>query len=195
MEKKPSEYNEQLHPRLVLVVGSFSSVNKATAVVERLLEQDFAADRISLLHKKSGPGDDMLGLIYSNKVERIKIWSKHGIIWGALWGLLTSISAMFIFIGNAALNVVDAIVGVSVNVLASAALGGVIMAAAALLTEFTSAVHKNGIPEADINTIRRAVEQGDCIVILHCTEEQAEYYTIHLRHTGAEPVVVMPIMI
>jgi hypothetical protein len=60
------------HARLILVVGIFDGEIKATSAVEQLLEQDFAADRISLLHKASGPGDDMLGLIYSSSEERVK---------------------------------------------------------------------------------------------------------------------------
>lgn len=178
-----------------MVIGSFSDKNKATAVVERLLEQDFAADRISLLHKTSGPGDDMLGLIYSNSKERIKIWSKHGIIWGALWGLLASISGIFISLGIGSSSVIDAIVEVLVSIIGGTAIGGVTMAAAALLAEFASTVHKIGIPEADLNAIHHAIKQGDFIVILHCAEEQAEHYVIRLRHTGAQSVIAIPIMI
>lgn len=192
MKNKGSEHIDTPHPRLVLVVGIFDDEYKATAVVEKLLEQDFAADRISLLHKSSGPGDDMLGLIYSNSQERVKVWSKHGIIFGALWGFLTSVSVMFIGIETS-----DAagIANILVSSISGAVIGGAAMAAAALLTEFTSALHKIGIPKADLNAIHHAVEQGYFIVILHCAEKQAEHYTIQLRHTGAQTVVAIPILI
>lgn len=60
------------HARVILVVGIYDGEIKAKSAVEQLLERDFAADRISLLHKASGPGDDMLGLIYSSSEERVK---------------------------------------------------------------------------------------------------------------------------
>jgi hypothetical protein len=184
------QVNKQ-HARLILVVGIFDGEIKATRAVEKLLEQDFAADRISLLHKASGPGDDMLGLIYSSSEERVKIWSKHGITWGALWGLLAGSSSMFILPSDGALTVVK-VIG---SGLTGAIIGGVAMAGAAVLTELASAIHKMGIPKAELNMIHCAIQQGSFIVILHCSEQQAERHTIQLRHQGAEPVIAIPIVL
>lgn len=189
-----TEHVRTRHARLILVVGIFDGEIKATRIVEKLLEQDFAADRISLLHKASGPGDDMLGLIYSNSQERVKIWSQHGIIWGALWGLLASVAGMSILADVDTLLAAGPIVEALASVLASAVIGGGVMAGAALVTELASAVHKIGIPKAELNIIHRAVEQGNFLVILHCTEQQADLYTIQLRHAGAEPVIVIPVV-
>jgi len=195
MNNKSPENTNLPRPRLILVVGSFADENKATAVVESLLEQDFSADRVSLLHKTSGPGDDMLGLIYSNSEERVKVWSKHGIIWGALWGLLAGVSGMFIFPSIGAQLAAGPIVEAMVSVIAGATIGGGVMAGAALLTELASALHKMRIPKTELNNIHHAVEQGAYIVILHCAKEEAEHYTILLRHTGANPVTAIPIII
>lgn len=190
-----SEWISKQHARLILVVGIFDGEIKATRVVERLLDQDFAADRISLLHKTSGPGDDMLGLIYSSSEERVKIWSKHGIIWGGLWGLLAGISGMFIFPNIAALMTAGPIVKILASALTGAVTGAAAMAGAAVLTDLASAIRKTGIPKAELNMIHRAIEQGRFIVILHCSEQQAERYTIQLRHQGAEPVIAIPIVL
>lgn len=179
------------HARLILVVGIFDGEIKATSAVEQLLERDFAADRISLLHKASGPGDDMLGLIYSSSEERVKIWSKHGIIWGGVWGLLAGSAGMFIMPSDGAVTIVKLMGGG----LTAAIIGGVVMAGAAVITEFASAIHKMGIPKADLNMIHRAIEQGSFIVILHCSEQQAERYSIQLRHQGAEPVIAIPVVL
>jgi hypothetical protein len=179
------------HARLILVVGIFDGEIKATSAVEQLIERDFAADRISLLHKASGPGDDMLGLIYSSSEERVKIWSKHGIIWGGVWGLLAGSAGMFIMPSDGAVTIVK-LMG---SGLTAAIIGGVVMAGAAVVTEFASAIHKMGIPKAELNMIHRAIEQGSFIVILHCSEQQAERYSIKLRHQGAEPVIAIPVVL
>ena len=184
------------HARLILVVGIFEGEIKATNTVEKLLEQDFAADRISLLHKASGPGDDMLGLIYSNSKERVKVWIKHGVIWGALWGLLAGASGMVLIPSIGKLTTVGAIADALGIALTAAVIGGVAMAVAAVLTELASAVHKVGIPKADLNAIHCAIEQGSFIVLLHCSDDvQAERYIIQLRHQGAEPVIAIPVVL
>jgi hypothetical protein len=179
------------HARLILVVGIFDGEIKATSAVEQLLEQDFAADRISLLHKASGPGDDMLGLIYSSSEGRVKIWSKYGMIWGALWGLLAGSAGMYVLPIDGALTIVK-VIGSS---LTGAIIGGLAMAGAAVLTDLASAIHKVGIPKAELNKIHHAIEQDNFIVILHCSEQQAERYSIKLRHQGAEPVIGLPVLL
>lgn len=194
MIDESTEHFSKQHVRLILVVGIFDGEIKATRLVEKLLEQDFAADRISLLHKASGPGDDMLGLIYSNSQERVKIWSQHGIIWGSLWGLLASVSGMSILSDVDALVAAGPIVEALASVLTSAIIGAGVMACAAVLTELASTLHKIGIPKAELNRIHRAVEQGNFLVILHCTEQQVESYTIQLRNAGAEPVIAIPVV-
>lgn len=61
-----------------LVVGIFSSQDKATQLVEKLIHDDFPADQISILNKSGGSGDDILGVTYSNHHERMKVWGEHG---------------------------------------------------------------------------------------------------------------------
>lgn len=180
--------------KYVLVIGIFEGETKATAVVEDLLEKDFAADMISLLHKASGPGDDMLGLAYSNNQERVKVWGKHGLIWGALWGLLAGASGMFVFPGIGALFAAGPIVDILGGIIAGAAIGGGAMAGAAVITDFTGALQKIGIPEEKLDIIHSAVEQGHFIVILHCdNDQQAERYAIQLRHAAADSTIIIPV--
>ena len=88
MNDKLEIQKEHQKVRMVLVVGTYDSESKAARAVEKLIEQDFPADQISLLHKSGGMGDDMLGLAYSDSGERVKVWGEYGAFWGALWGLL-----------------------------------------------------------------------------------------------------------
>ena len=186
-----NQENEKSHPRLILVVGIFDGEKKATSVVENLLDKDFPADRISLLHSSAGPGDDMLGLSYSNSEERVKVWGKYGVFWGALWGLLTGASGMFIVPGLGALFAIGPIVGALGGAFAGAAIGG----GAAVVTELASALHRIGIPEDELASIHNAIEQGQFVVILHCSEEEAAKYTILLNSAGAGEVDALPVII
>jgi len=194
MNDKLQTQNEHQKVRMVLVVGTYDSKSKATRAVGKLIEKDFPADRISLLHKSGGMGDDMLGLAYSTSGERVKVWGEHGAFWGALWGLLVGATGMFVFPGIGTLLAAGPIVEALGGVIAGATLAGGTMAGAAAMTELASALHKIGIPEAELATIHSAIEQGQFIVILHCDPEQADQYTTHLRWAGADPVVELPIM-
>jgi hypothetical protein len=112
-------------------------------------------------------------------------------IWGALWGLLAGPASMYILPIDGALTIVK-VIG---SGLTGAIIGGLAMAGAAVLTELASAIHKVGIPKAELNKIHHAIEQDNFIVILHCSEQQAESYSIKLRHQGAEPVIALPVVL
>jgi hypothetical protein len=192
--------NNQLHGtdehqkiRLVLVVSTYDSESKATRAVEKLIEKDFPADRISLLHKSGGFGDDMLGLTYSNTEDRMKVWGEHGAFWGALWGLLAGATGLFVFPGIGALMAAGPVVEALGGAIAGATLGGGAMAGAAAVTELASALHRIGIPETALAAIHNDIEKGQFTVILHCAPEQAEKYAIQLRWDGADTVVELPI--
>jgi len=192
--------NDQLHAteehqkiRKILVIGTYDSETKATRAVEKLIEKDFPADQISLLHKSGGSGDDILGLTYSDTRERVKVWGEHGAFWGALWGLLAGATGMFIFPGVGALLAAGPIVEALGGAIAGATLTGGAMAGAAALTELASALHRIGIPETELATIHGDIEKGRFIVILHCAPNQSEKYTIQLRWAGADTVVAIPI--
>jgi hypothetical protein len=193
--KANNEQTHNLKPRLMLLVGIFDNEREATNAVEKLLEEDFPADRISLLQKASGHGDDMLGLSYSNAEQRVKVWSKQGMVWGALWGLLTGVSGLFILPGMGALVVAGPIVEALGGAVAGATLGGGAMAGAAILTELASALHELGIPKEELALIHQRIEQGHYLVILHGTEDEAKQYRIYLKWAGAEPVMNLPILV
>ena len=194
MNEKSKTESDREQARMVLVLGTYENEGQATRAVEKLIEQDFPADRISLLHKSGGPGDDMLGLTYSSTGERVKIWGEHGAFWGALWGLLAGATGMFVFPGVGALLAAGPIVEALGGAIAGATLTGGAMAGAAALTELGSALHRIGIPETELAAIHSAIEKGRFIVILHCDPGQADQYSTHLKWAGADLVVEIPIM-
>ena len=60
------------HERLMLVVGMYTNQARAQQLVEKLIQEDFPMDRISLLSRVGGAGDDMLGVTYHDTGERMK---------------------------------------------------------------------------------------------------------------------------
>jgi hypothetical protein len=190
-----STENPSRKARLVLAVGVFDTEDKATRVIEKLIEEEFPADRLSLLRKTGGMGDDMLGLAYTNTAERVKAWGEQGAIWGALWGLLAGATGLFVLPGIGPLLAAGPMVEALGGAIAGAAVAGGSMAGAAALSQLASALHRIGIPEADIELIHRAIESGHYVIILHCEPDQADHCAMRLGWAGADPVTIMPVVL
>ena len=112
------------HDRLVLVVGVYANEARAQQLVEKLIHEDYPMDRISLLSRAGGSGDDMLGVTYHDTGDRMKAWGKHGAFWGAIWGLLAGASGMFVLPGLGPLLVAGPIVEALGAAFAGAAVAG-----------------------------------------------------------------------
>ncbi len=174
--------------RLVLVIGIYASEARAQQLVEKLIREDYPMDRISLLSRAGGAGDDMLGVTYHDTGDRMKAWGKHGAFWGAIWGLLASASGMFVLPGVRALLVAGPIVEALGAAIAGAAVAGGTMAGAAAVSHLASALHRIGIPEDELEAIESAIEAGRYVVILHCAPEESEKQARTLAWAGADPV-------
>lgn len=181
--------------RLHLAIGVFEESSKATALVEKLIADDFPADRISLLHTSGGSGDDMLGISYASDGERIKVWGEHGAFWGALWGLLAGATGMFVLPGVGPLLAAGPIVEAIAGAVAGGVVTGGAMAGAAALTGLASALHRMGIPEEALQEIEDAVGKGAYVVILHCGADEVEKCLIKIRWAGAEKSYDFPVEI
>jgi len=176
--------------RLILVVGIFDTKYEATQMVEKLIEQDFSADRISLLNKESGSGDDMLGLAYKKSLDRLRFWTIQGLFWGGVWGLLSG-GAGILPLTDAA----DLVVEIVTSMVVGAIIGAVTMAVAAIMTELVSNWRKIKLPREQLDIIREAIDHGNSIVILHCDQQHSEQYVPVLKYAGANTVVNLAISI
>ena len=145
-------------------------------------------DQISLLSRAGGAGDDMLGVTYHDTGERMKAWGKQGAFWGAIWGLLAGASGMFVLPGLGPLLVAGPIVEALGAAIAGAAVAGGTMAGAAAVSHLASALHRMGIPEAELAQIEAAIHAGQYVVILHCAPEESEKQVRTLAWAGADPV-------
>lgn len=180
--------------RLVLAIGVFTSEAQASRVVEKLMDEDFPPDRLSLLHRAGGSGDDMLGLAWSDTAERVKVWGEQGALWGALWGLLAGATGMFVLPGLGPILAAGPVVEALAGAVAGAAVSGGVMAGAAAVAQLTAALHRLGVPRSAITQIEKAIQSGHYVVLLHCEPAEADRCVARLGWAGAEPVVVMPVM-
>ena len=180
-------------PALVLAVAMYTNDESAYQLVERLIAEDFPMDKISVLRRASGEGDDLLGVSFHNSRERITTWGKHGLFWGGLWGLLASAAGMFVFPGVGPLLMAGPIIEMLGATLAGAAITGSAMAGAAVITELAAALHSAGVPEQHIEELHDGIMQGKTLVILHCVPSEEQDCRQQLHNTGAEQELLIPI--
>ena len=178
--------NHATHPEN-LVVAVFVDPNKAHAVVEQLIGHDFPMDQLSILHRASSSGDDVLGLAYRSGKERIKVWGEHGAVWGALGGVLVGLGLLVVpGVGPllAAGPIAEAIVG--------AAAGAGIGAGAAAVTRVATALNRTGIAQDKLDELHQALMDGKTLLLLHCGNTDPQVWVQRLSWDGAEPVLALP---
>lgn len=180
-------------PALVLAVAMYTNDDSAYRVVERLIADDFPMDKISVLRRAGGAGDDLLGVSFHDSRERITTWGKHGMFWGGLWGLLASAAGMFVLPGVGPLLMAGPIIEMLGATLAGAAITGTAMAGAAVITELAAALHSAGVPEQHIDELHDGIMQGKTLVILHCAPSQERNCQQLLHNTGAVRELLIPI--
>jgi len=168
----------------IRLAAIFDDRDQATRFVERLVEEDFPMDQISLLHKGGGHGDDPIGIVYRDERERIRVWGEQGALWGALGGLLAGLSGVFLVPGVGAVLAAGPIT----EALLGALTGAGLMAGAAGLTALTHALRQAGVPEEHIEQLRQAIEEGRYVLLLHTTEEEAKRLENQLLLLGASVV-------
>ncbi len=183
-------------PRLDLLIGVFDTERKAEALVERLIGEEFPPDRISVLHKGGGLGDDMLGISFDTAGERAKAWTEQGALWGGLLGLLAGASGLFVLPGLGTLLAAGPIVELIGGAVAGTLLGSGAMAGAAALSQLATALHHVGIPDEQLERLHRWIDEGRVVVILHLEPgtDLAPWKTL-MTWAGAEPTIELPVRI
>ena len=170
-----------------LIAAIFDKADKAYPAVEQLIENDFPMDRISVLHRAGGTGDDFLGIAYGDEKERVRVWSEQGALWGSLAGLLAGVSGLFFVPGVGLLL----LAGPIINAVTGAAVGAGFMAGSAVATRLGTALHRLGIPEAQLNRLHQAIMDGKTVVLAHIDDKEHAALDKRLRWQGAEDVLVL----
>jgi hypothetical protein len=180
--------NEGTYFKRHLLVAVFKSRERAERAIGRLIENDYPADRISLLGRGVINGDDILGVYHPTALNRMKAWGKQGAIWGGLWGLLGGTAGAFAILGPGALLVI----GPLVEGIAAAAAGAGAMAVAALLSEALVVLHRFGVPEEDLSRMEDAIKDGCIVMILQGNDVELEVQQHWLQWAGVISIQTFP---
>jgi hypothetical protein len=175
-----------------IVLAFYNDHERAKTALDRVVQEDFPLDRISLLGRVSGSGDDPLGVYYATPAKRMKAWGGMGAFWGGLWGLLTGAAGMFLIPGVGPVLAAGPVVGALASGAAGAALGGGIMAGGAAVTQLAIAAHRMGVPEERLEETQDLLRQGYYLMILIVGEEETGRWRDVLTDTGAEPLWDFP---
>lgn len=171
-----------------VIAAVFQSPENATHIVEQLIDEDFPMDRISLLYRAGGYGDDFLGISYGSETERIRVWSAQGALWGSLAGLLAGASGMLLVPGVGALLAAGPII----DAIAGAAVGAGVMAGSALATRVAIALRRLGIPQEKLEHLHRAIMEGRTLLLVHCGNIDPQVLQQRLSWRGADDITILP---
>lgn len=175
-----------------VVLAFFPDETRAESGLNKLNEQDFPLDRISLLGRSSSSGDDPLGVYYANAGERMKGWGKMGALWGGLWGLLTGAAGMFLVPGVGPILAAGPVVQALVGAAGGAAVTGGVLAGAGAASQLTVAVHSMGVPEDRLEESRDRLGRGEHLLMLVTGSEESGRWQNLLSISGADPVWAFP---
>jgi hypothetical protein len=166
----------------------FDREDRAQRAVDSLIEQDFPLDRVSILGKPGGAGDDPLGVYYPSAGDRIKGWGKMGALWGGLFGLVGGAFGMFVVPGIGPMM----IAGPLIDTLVGAGVGGALMAGGASLSELTVAIHRMGVPEERLQETQQFIESGHYVLLLIVRDDETEGWRQELERQTPEALWSYP---
>lgn len=166
-----------------LVLAFYPDQEQAEQALNRLVDQDFPLDRISVLGKASSSGDDPLGVYYATPAERMKGWGAMGAFWGGLWGLLTGAAGMFLIPGVGPVLAAGPIVEALVTGAAGAGIGGGLLAGGAAASQLAIAAHRMGVPDERLEEIQTLLDRGHHLVLLILGRDETERWRGVLERT------------
>lgn len=172
-----------------LIAAVYTDHDEAVKLVEKLSDQDFPMDQVSLLQKAGGVGDDPFGIIYKNDDKRMKVWGEQGAIWGAIGGLLAGASGLIFIPGVgpflAAGPIIEAIAGAALG----AGVGASLMLGGAALTDLAKGLHASGVPEEKLQQLHQTVEDGKTLVLLHVGDGDTSGWKDQFDWSAADEVM------
>ena len=151
-----------------VVLGRFRDGDRAKEAVENLMDRDYPMDRISLLGRAHGTGDDPIGIYYHTAGERVAGWGRLGAFWGGIFGLIAGASGLFVVPGVGAVMAAGPIAEALAGAAAGAAATGGAMAGAGAVSHLAVGLRNAGIPEERLDELHQAIENGEYVVLLRC---------------------------
>ena len=172
-------------------VGLFSNHQDAESAVKELQKSGFDMKKLSVVGKDYQTEENVVG--YYNTGDRIAVWSKLGVFWGAMWGLFFG-SAFFVIPGLGPVIVGGPMVAWIVGALETAVVTGG-------LTAIGGALLSIGIPKDSIIQYETALKSHKFILLINGTvqevekakdillQNKAEGSNVHKEVTGHQPAL------
>ncbi len=164
----------------------FRHENQAIRLVEHLIQNDFLMDRISLLGKRFSKGDDILGIYYPSPQQRLKTWTKNGILWGGSWGLFAGLIGIFMTPDPRTELTTEFIIKGSIAAIIYGVLVGGSVAIAAALTNLANELHRMGIPKDQLKILEQAIKDDKHVIVMQGSREELERFRFRTENSGAE---------
>lgn len=186
-DQKAPQTKHRWHPfQEHIYAAVYQHENQALRTIEYLIEHDFLMDRIALLGKRLSKGDDLLCIYYPSPRERMKVWGRRGVIFGAIWGLLAGlISGIANPDRTGAINTHTLLQAVLAAITYGAVIGGA-MAAGAAFSQVAGALHRMGIPREQLKQLEKAIKADKYVIMLLGSRDELEPFRYRIEHSGAE---------
>jgi hypothetical protein len=175
-----------------LLIGLYADAERAQSALQRLVDEDFPLDRVSLLGKAGASGDDPLGVYYPSTGDRVRGWGQLGAVWGGILGMLGGAIGMFVIPGIGPMMIAGPIAEILAGTVAGAGLGGGLMAGGAALSEVAVAAHRMGVPASAIEDMEHRLRDGQYVLLLIVHDEEVERWDELLGKTGVSQRLCFP---
>jgi hypothetical protein len=185
-EASPSETERRL------LIGFYRGEDRAQRALDVLIDADFPLDRISVLGKAGGSGDDPLGVYYAGPSERMKAWGGMGAFWGGLWGLLSGAAGVFLVPGMGPVLAAGPVVNALIGGATGAGIGAGVMAGSAATSQIAVMAHRMGVPDERLRHIEQLLAEGCQMIQLIVGERESARWREILESTGPEPLWSFP---
>lgn len=175
-----------------LLIGFYTNEEHAGRALQKLTEEDFPLDRVSLLGKTNPSGDDPLGIYYSTTGDRIRGWGRLGAVWGGVLGMLGGAVGIFMIPGIGMMLIIGPIIEVLAGAVVGAGLGGGVLAGSAALSDVAVAAHRMGVPEASIEAMEIRLRKNQYLLMLIVHRDEVEQWDKIVQSTLPEEQWTFP---
>lgn len=175
------------------VVGTYTDEAAANKAVEAVIAAGCPMDQVSVLGRLVAEGDDVLGVVNPDVVQRMGVWGKHGAFWGGIAGLLASAAGTFWLPTVGPVVAVGHILAAFELGVAGAAVGGAGLAGAAAASQLAVILHRHGLPQQALADLHRKIEAGQVLIVIQAGDAaEARRYSDVLAQDSTEQVLTLP---
>ena len=175
------------------VIGTYADAAAANQAVETVIGSDCPMDQVAVLGRTVVKGDDVLGVVNPNVVQRVGVWGKQGALWGGIAGLLASAAEMFWLPVAGQVILVGHILAAFWLGGVGAVVGGAGLAGAAVVSQLAVILHRHGLSGQALTDLHRKIEAGRVLIVIQAGDDaEARRYSDVLAQGPTEQIQTLP---